>query len=190
MATLRKSANPIKSSLKSVASNKWMKKADAKWTYDKAVEDYRKKVQKRWTASVKQQLWGSMWQNELYWAKEWANKAEKRVKQLEKYNTRTKVNNKDLSKSLWSVANNRWMKKSDVKWTVKLAEKKLSAAEQNLKKISNTKVRTSAWQSTIWKSRAYELSREDNKRYNDAQKAVSMAKKNLKSLNKTASRRK
>ena len=32
MATLRKSANPIKSSLKSVASNKWMKKSDVKRT--------------------------------------------------------------------------------------------------------------------------------------------------------------
>ena len=60
------------------------------------------------------------------------------------------------------------------------ARKNLSAAEQNLKKISNTKVRTSVWQSTIWKSRAYELSREDNKRYNDAQKSVSLARKNLK----------
>lgn len=32
MATLRKSVNPIKSSLKSVASNKWMKKSNIRWT--------------------------------------------------------------------------------------------------------------------------------------------------------------
>ena len=94
---LRKPATPkqeLSKSLGAVASMKWLKKADWQWTYDKAVENYRKKVQKRWTASAKQQLWGSMWQNELYWAKKWAQEAEKKVKQLEKYNKRTSIQKK------------------------------------------------------------------------------------------------
>lgn len=31
--------------------------------------------------------------------------------------SRTRANNKDLSKSLWNVSSNKWMKKSDAKWT-------------------------------------------------------------------------
>ena len=174
MAILRKAANPIKSSLKSVASNKWMKKADAKWTYDKAVEDYRKKVQKRWTASVKQQLWGSMWQNELYWAKEWANKAEKRVKQLEKYNTRNKVNNKAISKSLWSVASNKWMKKSDLQWTIKTAKENLSKAKQQQRTYNSS---LHKWNEISQQKAALN-------------KQVKTAEKNVKSLEKTAKKRK
>lgn len=85
--------------------------------------------------------------------------------------SRTKASNKDLSKSLWSVANNRWMKKSDVKWTVKLAEKTLSDAKQKL--------------------RTHDASMWWTKQQHDAlKKQVKTAERNLKSLNKTASRRK
>lgn len=85
--------------------------------------------------------------------------------------SRTKANNKDLSKSLWSVANNRWMKNADVKWTVKLAEKTLSAAKQRL--------------------RTHDASMWWTKQQHDAlKKQVKTAERNLKSLNKTASRRK
>ena len=76
-----------------------------------------------------------------------------------------------LSKSLGAVANNKWMKKSDVKWTVKLAEETLSAAKQKL--------------------RTHDASMWWTKQQHDAlKKQVKAAEKNLKSLNKTASRRK
>lgn len=86
-------------------------------------------------------------------------------------NSRTKANNKDLSKSLWSVANNRWIKNADVKWTVKLAEKTLSTAKQKL--------------------RTHDASMWWTKQQHDAlKKQVKTAERNLKSLNKTASKRK
>lgn len=82
-----------------------------------------------------------------------------------------KVNNKDLSKSLGNVANNRWMRKADIKWTVKTAEETLSKAQQKLRTHDH-----SLW----W-----------TKQQHDAlKKQVKTAEKNLKSLNKTANKRK
>lgn len=73
--------------------------------------------------------------------------------------------------SLKGVVRNKWMKNSDVKWTVKLAEKALSTAKQKLRTND-----ASMW----W-----------TKQQHDAlKKQVKTAEKNLKSLNKTASKRK
>jgi trehalose utilization protein len=76
-----------------------------------------------------------------------------------------------LSKSLGAVVSNKWMKNADVKWTVKLAEKTLSTAKQKL--------------------RTHDASMWWTKQQHDAlKKQVKTAEKNLKSLNKTASKRK
>lgn len=96
---------------------------------------------------------------------------EKQAKVQKVIDSRTKVNNKDLSKSLWNVANNRWMKNADAKWTIKLAEKTLSNAKQRL--------------------RTHDASMRWTKQQHDAlKKQVKTAERNLKSLNKTASKRK
>ena len=96
---------------------------------------------------------------------------EKQAKVQKVIDSRTKVNNKDLSKSLWNVANNRWMKNADAKWTIKLAGKTLSNAKQKL--------------------RTHDASMRWTKQQHDAlKKQVKTAERNLKSLNKTASKRK
>lgn len=90
--------------------------------------------------------------------------------------SRTKVNNKDLSKSLWSAVSNKWMKKSNIQWTVKLAEKTLSDAKQ--------KLRTFEWSIHNWTLNQIEH------QHSVLKKQVETAEKNLKNLNKTASKRK
>lgn len=99
-------------------------------------------------------------------------KIQKKIDVVQKVvDKKTKPNNKDLSKSLWSVANNRWMKNADAKWTVKLAEKTLSNAKQKLR----------THDASMWWTK---------QQHDTLKKQVKAAEKNLKSLNKTASRRK
>ena len=99
-------------------------------------------------------------------------KIQKKIDAVQKVvNKTTKPNNKDISKSLWNVASNKWMKKFDVKWTVKLAEKALSTAKQKLR----------THDASMWWTK---------QQHDTLKKQVKTAERNLKSLNKTASRKK
>ena len=88
--------------------------------------------------------------------------------------SRTKANNKDLSKSLWSVASNKWMKKADLQWTIKIAKDNLSKAKQQQRTYNSS---LHKWSEISQQKAALN-------------KQVKTAEKNVKSLEKTAKKRK
>lgn len=109
--------------------------------------------------------------------------AEQKLRQETERAKKVYADNKNKLKYWWAsqpwwslervvkTASKNQMKKSDVKWTVKLAEKALSNAKQKL--------------------RTHDASMWWTKQQHDAlKKQVKTAERNLKSLNKTASRRK
>ena len=99
---------------------------------------------------------------------------DKQAKVQKVIDSRTKANNKDLSKSLWSVASNKWMKKSDLQWTIKVAKDNLSKAKQQQRTYNSS---LHKWSEISQQKAALN-------------KQVKTAEKNVKSLEKTAKKRK
>ena len=85
---------------------------------------------------------------------------------------KTKPNNKDLSKSLWNVSSNKWMKKSDGKGMYKQAVNNLSQKKEALQNKTSSYV-NSTW---VWAD-AYLW-------YKRAKKDVEAARKEVASLAK------
>lgn len=66
------------------------------------------------------------------------------------------------------------------------AQDRFNAASKNYKEVGNTPVKTTYWMTSLKNTRAYEISREDNARFDKAADKYYSAMKNLKQEQKRA----
>ena len=66
------------------------------------------------------------------------------------------------------------------------AQDRFNAASKNYKEVGNTPVKTPYWMTSLKNTRAYEISREDNARFDKAADKYYSAMKNLKQEQKRA----
>ena len=112
-------------------------------------------------------------------------KIQKKIDAVQKVvDKKTKPNNKDLSKSLWSVASNKWMKKSDVERTITNKQIMLQNAKEDYNDLTRKWKKATPNQDRTKDKTSINLNRitTNNK--------IKSLEKEIKSIKKTAQKRK